>query len=413
MSIATGSPTASLICLALAAAGTLPASAQQLGLANARTQIAAPRPLGPVLRVTAADLLGSVSAARILSDGHVIVSDLVRRRILLLDPTLALQSVVRGSKDAASSSGQTPPVGVFAYFGDSTLIAEPATLSMVVLDSAGREVRVIAGPRTQDASFLIGGPYGTPAIDRAGRLVFRGFGRAKRPVAGSGTERAPIVAGSDSAPIIRMDLATRKVDTVSMLRVFRTDMSAIQTRDEGLSFSTIVNPLQTVDDWAMLPDGTMAIVRGADYHVDWIDREGRRRSTAPLQFNWQRLSDAEKAAVIDSAEVAVSARRATIDRATGSTEQRIQIVSVDKLPDYRPPFAAGGIHADPTGKVWIRTSEVVGQRAVYDVIEQNGARFDRVQLPHGRVLAGFGQDGTVYMAVIDGNSVRLEQARYR
>ena len=48
-----------------------------------------------------------------------------------------------------------------------------------------------------------------------------------------------------------------------------------------------------VDDWAVLPDGTIAIVR-KDYHVDFVDADGKRTSAPKIPFDWQRLTDSAK-----------------------------------------------------------------------------------------------------------------------
>ena len=73
--------------------------------------------------------------------------------------------------------------------------------------------------------------------------------------------------------------------------------------------STLINPIPEVDDWAVLPDGTIAIVR-KDYHVDFVDADGKRTSAPKIPFDWQRLTDSAKVAVIDSAKAAIERMRA-------------------------------------------------------------------------------------------------------
>ena len=51
--------------------------------------------------------------------------------------------------------------------------------------------------------------------------------------------------------------------------------------------------------------------------------------------------------------------------------------------------------------------------SVYDVINRQGVLIDRIQVPPGRVIAGFGPGGVVYIGVVDGNITRLERARAR
>ena len=89
----------------------------------------------------------------------------------------------------------------------------------------------------------------------------------------------------------------------------------------------------------------------------------------------------------------------------------IQMVAPSELPDYAPPFTVGAARGDMDGNVWVRTSNVVNGGSVYDVINGRGELVDRILVPTGRVIAGFGVGGVVYMGVRDGEGVRLEQAR--
>jgi sugar lactone lactonase YvrE len=89
------------------------------------------------------------------------------------------------------------------------------------------------------------------------------------------------------------------------------------------------------------------------------------------------------------------------------------MVQPSELPDYKPAFVPGSTRADTDGNLWIRTSQNVNARPVYDIINRKGELIDRVQLPANRVLVGFGSGGVVYLAVRDGATARLEKARVR
>ena len=90
----------------------------------------------------------------------------------------------------------------------------------------------------------------------------------------------------------------------------------------------------------------------------------------------------------------------------------INMVSPSELPDYAPPFQAGSARGDLDGNMWVRTTKVVQGGSVYDVINAKGELIDRVLMPAGRVIAGFGH-GVVYMGVRDGAGVRLEVAKMK
>ena len=91
----------------------------------------------------------------------------------------------------------------------------------------------------------------------------------------------------------------------------------------------------------------------------------------------------------------------------------LTMISPSDLPDYKPAFAPGSTRVDVDGNLWIRTSQNVDGRPVYDIVNRKGELIDRVQLPANRVLAGFGEGGVVYLAVRDGSIAHLEKARVR
>lgn len=90
-------------------------------------------------------------------------------------------------------------------------------------------------------------------------------------------------------------------------------------------------------------------------------------------------------------------------------------VSISELPDYRPAFGgAGAVRADADDNVWVRTSATrAGAIAgpIYDVIDRKGEIIDRVQVPAGRNIIGFGKGGVVYMLARDDKGAWLERTK--
>ena len=85
------------------------------------------------------------------------------------------------------------------------------------------------------------------------------------------------------------------------------------------------------------------------------------------------------------------------------------------LPDYRPPFTSGSVRADADGNLWIRTAPAkpVPGGPVYDVVSRSGELVDRLQLPPGYGLAGFGKGRVVYLSMRDQQGVHLARVRLR
>jgi hypothetical protein len=454
----------------------LATATSQLCLAQSLPPI---RQLGPVTAV-GKESLGAISSVRHLPDGRVLVNDIVGRRVVMFDPALATVTVVADTTSATASAYGTRPGGLIAYRGDSTLFVDPASLSMLVIDPNGKIARVMSAP--PDVGFLIGGPFGNPGFDPQGKLVYRAppnFAAFRPPPGGSGNRPPQFPNPPDSAALVRFNLATRKPDTATFFKTPKINLTVTQSPDGGIRVNSTTNPLPQGDDWALLSDGTIALVRTKDYHVDWLSSDGTVTSSPKIPFQWERLSDEAKVTFIDSAKVSIEKARASgqfaqtgaqqiqmrpaADGPLGGTRRDgpggdtprtgtapapapngqpgttgpaggnvvtttgpgggggffggppppLTMVSPSELPDYKPAFAPGATRADADGNLWIRTSQNVDARPVYNVINRKGELIDRVQLPANRVLAGFGPDGVVYLAVRDGTTAHLERARVK
>ena len=94
----------------------------------------------------------------------------------------------------------------------------------------------------------------------------------------------------------------------------------------------------------------------------------------------------------------------------------ISVLHHSELPDYKPPLAQGNaVRADADGNVWIRPVQPrpVPGGAVYDVVNRRGELFDRIQLPPGYQLVGFGKGGVVYLTMRDATGLHLARVRLK
>ena len=146
------------------------------------------------------------------------------------------------------------------YVGDSTLFVDPIGLSMFVLAPDGHIARTASVPRSQDASQLAAEEVARPlAWMRSGvSSIVPESSFQPWPTTGMTTGSTP-----DSMEIDRVDMKTRRLDTAGYFKTFKVSITATQT-EKGLSATGTINPIQTVDEWAVLADGTIAIVRGLD-----------------------------------------------------------------------------------------------------------------------------------------------------
>ena len=415
------------------------------------------RQIGRLERVTT-DSLASANTVVQMRDGSVLVNDVRSRRLILFDSTLAHPRVIADSTSATSNAYGGMGGGPIAYRGDSSLFVDVGSLSMLVVGPTGAIARIMAIPRPNDAQRLLS-VFGVPGFDARGRLVYHAAAGPEgvilqcclgsqerglmdsvgRPVVGK-----RVIPKPDSAFVVAVNLDSRTPDTVATMRIAYTRQRYVLDHQ---GFLTAIEqtrmPLPVIDGWAVLRDGSIAVVRGRDYHVDWFDDRGRS-SSPKLPFAWERLDDARKLAIIDSAnklDQAQADERARMRAGqrggrggTGASGGRgggagrgdgvggpalreipgiIVPAELADLPDYVPPFTANGVYADADNNLWIRTSTLVDGRPVYDVVSRAGELFDRIQLPSFRTIVGFGP-GVVYLAVQGSNGVvRLERARIR
>ena len=421
-----------------------------------------PAPVGPPVRplgkveVASTEAFGPIVTVRHLPGG-VLVNDIANRRLLHFDPKLSAFTVIADTTPATASAYAGRTASLIAYKGDSSLFIDQSSASMLVIDGAGQVARVMALPRARDA-MVLGTGIGNTGIDAQGRIVYRAMPQIRMIGGPGGAPQPP--EQPDTAPIVRVDLASRATDTIGYVKIPRPKMD--MQRDEGtgrFTFNMIVNPLPTIDEMVVTSDGNVAIVRGRDYHVDWIRSDGTKESSAKMPHNWQRMTEEEKGAFLDSLKAArerflASQPQPAAPQSGGSTttttgpdgqtrqqttmiigggagpglaaaaagggpmgmnSRNVNWVPANELPDYKPPFFNGTVRADGDGNIWVLTIPTRGIPGgpVYDVINSKGELVDRVQVPAGRTVVGFGSGGVVYLASRDGTKTILERANVK
>jgi hypothetical protein len=413
------------------------------------------RPLAAPDAVSAPGVVRSIRTLRAVSDSVVLINDPIARQVVLLDEKLRVAKVV--ADPTPSTGGLYGPYsnGMFAWRGDSTMFVNGATMAMAVIDGSGVSRRVMAAPSPRDFGNLLGVNAGNPGFDGRGRLVFKGAGVTQTEQVRRGN--LPGVPGPDSVPLVRFDFATRTLDTAVFVRTYipriktytRRWTSGDTVMERG-SYRPVLHPIPTVDDWAVLPDGRIAIVRGSDYHVDVVDEDDRIVHRPKIPFAWRRLLPDDKAALIDSSRAlrerlikdgvpvgygdapvpntesmgtpSVNVRTGTGARtgvAPASAAEDIApeatYVDPDELPDYQPVFAAGAVRADAEGHLWVRTipPAPLSGGAIYDVLDRDGRLIDRVQVPRGTAIAGFAPNSVIFLAERRAGAISIMRVRHQ
>jgi hypothetical protein len=280
------------------------------------------------------------------------------------------------------------------------------------------------------------------------------------------------------------------VDTVVKVPTGRATVqyiSATGIRSEATSANAA---LFTVSDtWAVASDGSIAILRGHEYRIDWLNPDGTRTASPRLPFDWQHNTDADKIRIADSisvqfrktdsaslkrfiddstkaanappapptaAQASLAASLASVQAsaaAAGSSVDPSTLQLLNSLlapnrtrPKPRPPMeptdipeympaiqgTADVLRADADNRLWIRPKQTIVSAAapaglavtspglsvappgtIYDIVDRKGALIDRVQIPAGKTLVGFGPGGIVYLTSRDASKTILERAKFK
>jgi hypothetical protein len=513
----------------------------------------------PIQRIETASSLstepfGAITSVHELPDGRVLVNDGTRRRLLLMDTSLTTVRVVLDSLSEIAHSYGTRTGTLLPWRGDSIMFLDPAAFALVVLDPNAQMARVRSVWRAQDVNWLTSatGLYGFPGLDARGRIVYRVPAQPAAPAVRPPPGVPYFPPQPDSAFIVAVDLDTRRADTLGVIRIPKVEQRVRQTGQNMFVGETVINPLPFTDQWAVLPDGRVAFVRGQDYRIEYVNADGSITSSQKLPYEWQRLADEDKQRLVDSVRTAqqriaerdhvaamirwsnmygkpypanftvpegfvlppgmgrdwilppgvsfpqpyiyacgpgeeppagmaamggmmmagggnismVAAGAGEVRMMAGGpppdgavrvtsgapggapggapattgapgatqcipapsaaggaappppTPRAFAVVQPQELPDYRPPLmtgAAGGVRADFEGNLWVRTMlpRAVPGGAVYDIISAQGELVNRIQLPVGYTIVGFGRERVVYLSMRDPTGLRLARVRLR
>lgn len=174
----------------------------------------------------------------------------------------------------------------------------------------------------------------------------------------------------------------------------------------GTSVANGVKAFASRDDWVALPDGGVAIVRVANYHVDWYSPAGVRTIGPVMKTETIRVTDADREQT-EKDRLALMRHAMPRNGGTSASAPPADMVGLPELafPPVKPPFEVGSTFARPNGEVWVlRSRKAKDPVAVYDVFTRSGGLVGRVAFPPATRLAGFG-NSTLYTVRVDADDL--------
>jgi hypothetical protein len=336
-----------------------------------------------------ADGFTSVFGFRELSDGRVIIADLMERSVWLIDLTAGTRKPI--GRQGAGPEEFSMPAGVFAIPNDMTLVGDPMH---------GRMLHIApTGAITATSPFV--GDGGMPATvlgaDRQGRLYWEGPAIAM-PKPG----QPMVIAMADSVPILRRDLATNKTDTVTFLKKPDSGVEIGMSSTEMPAIHYTHAPIPP-DSWMVAPDGAIVIAHPSDYHVTWVTPPGARVDGPIVAFTRQKVSDAENKEQRDKTQAAMNSMG--VPPGAGG----INLAEIP-TPEFKPPFQGPPV-IGPDGRAWLSRTVPKDSPPTYDLFDRRGQLTGRVVLPARTTVLGFGK-GVIYLIRTDDADLQYLQ-RYR
>ena len=363
------------------------------------------RPLGAAIG-TSAITFTQIQHFRALSDGRVLINDPGKRQVILLDSALANPKVVVDSSGGATMYGMGAGA-LIPFAGDSTLFVDRNASAFLVIDAKGDVARVMSAPPGNAATYLTNpSTYGFPGYSPTLGIVYR------LPMPRPQIERPP-----NGAPEI-----TRKFDDSALVMTMNIKRRTVDT---------------------LAQDGDR------EYRIDFYNGDGTRTPGPRLPYAWKQVDDEERTRLTDSINTQrrkqfddmLDDMRKQADKPTGPGGEKIIIVDgmpirtyggermppptppspvqPSEMPDYLPAVERNlaSFRADLDNRLWIRPKPLAtmpkGGGTVYDVTDRTGALIDRVQLPAGRTLIGFGPGGIVYVTTRDAGATRIEKRLFK
>lgn len=361
---------------------------------------------------TLKDGLKSVTGLRELADGRVLVVDSVGEKLVLVD--LATGKVDTRMKAGTEEDEFRALSPLWAWPGDSVAAADLGKGRLTIFRPDGTPARTMrfggggapgGMPGGNPANIAPAGRGGAPAGARGPRgPTIRYLAGTDRAIA-AGTPARPLIAPNPGTPparapfaILRLSLRTMRPDTVAQLMGPQLPRSPLTNNQVG-TFNVFVatTPLQALDTWAAMSDGTVAVIRAASYRVEWYAPNGERTVTDSVPYTPIPVTNNDKKRVLEDYKTVGGALLA-------ASPQRTAILAVTyseppSWPALNPPFR-GDItpQVDPDDRIWLATRCASDDGALcYDVIDRTGERVARYRLPPKTRVAGFGK-GSVYTA---------------
>ena len=331
------------------------------------------------LEVVYPEAFSFLNGVRELSDGRVLAADPLGQVVLRID-------LDAGTADTLGGVGPGPeeymePDQVLPLAGDSTLLVDFGKTHLTVIGPDGSFIggRTMMVPTETGFPGLLHPRFG----DSEGRVYYQ----PSRPQEGG---------PPDSATVARFDLQSQAREAAAVF--WSPEVEQIRTPGHGF----LPRLLEPRDDWAVGPDGRVAVVRAQDYSVAWHHPDGRVVAGPPNPLEAIPLDRETKETFLPEMRAAGISMWSASNRGGGEVRMGMSRGLSSEGPgvdDFQwaeslPPFRPDRTRVSLAGEAWVERWLPPDSASRMDVFDEAGRLIGSVPLPPGRQLLGFGKGPT-------------------
>lgn len=356
----------------------------------------------PKPAVELSDPFSSVSAAAELRPGVLVVFDAA-------DGELSVVDVVRGRRSPLGRQGSGPgeyrtPAGIFTIHGDTLWVLDATQMRIVVF---GPDLK----PGSTFPFMMFDTQTGTALTspifaDSSGKIYASAM---PIEVARGGANTA--MKFPDSVSVVRVDPRNPSAKaTLARVRFPTSGQPRMEQSGTSLKYTFAYPGLVAADPWAVFPDGRLAIVRGANYTVEFIAADGTRSPAVQVPYEPFSVTEADRKAEMEEARKRLAEQSKQVQRMLPpNVSMTFDMIPPTSWPDKYPPVAPMGAMAAPDGRLWVKRSVPVRiGREMWDVIGRDGRLLARWRLPPKTSLVALGRDA-IYAVRTDEDDLRYLQ----
>lgn len=335
------------------------------------------------VRATFSEPFSRVAAVREEPDGRVLVLDDIENRIVRVD--LRAMTATPLGRQGRGPGEYTLPLDLLALPGDTTLAVD--------MTGGGRALLIVTRGATD-------GRIGANGFEPGAPLFFRPD--VQSDARGNLYELVMLTSPADRqegySGVRRLNRASGRLDTIGRVSqrvrsplvrpVAPSPANGGQRRAGGPP-----PPYATVDQWAVAPDGRIAIVTTDPYRVRFVDPTGRVVEGPPISYRAVPMSVELKAEWRQRQEQPVATLQMGAGGAMTAGWVRRPYQEPPEWPDVLPPFFGRALRFAPDGMLWIERLGPAGAGQLFDVVDARGQLARRVALSPKMRVVGFGRNG--------------------